>query len=75
MHRPECLDRTAACVTGQLARPPQTTLFTLQFGLYLKGFHVDENAQPARKSALVQAMLTAITASAEAAFTPRFNMH
>jgi hypothetical protein len=53
MHRPECLDGTAAHVTGQLERPPQTALFTLQFGLYSKGLHVNKDAQPARKSALI----------------------
>ncbi len=36
--------------------------------LYSKSFHVDEDAQPARKSALIQAMLTAVTAPAEPAF-------
>jgi len=29
-------------VAGQLERPPQAALLTLQFGLYLKGFGVDE---------------------------------
>ncbi len=44
MHRPERLDGTAARAAGQLERPPQTALLTLQFGLYLKGFRVDEDA-------------------------------
>ncbi|GEC54768.1 hypothetical protein BEL01nite_38110 [Bradyrhizobium elkanii] len=50
-------------------------LLTLQFGLYLKGFHIDEDAQPARKSALIQTVLTAVTASAEATLTPRLDVH
>jgi hypothetical protein len=44
MHRPERLDGTAARVAGQLERPPQTALLTLQFGLDSKGFSVDEDA-------------------------------
>ncbi|OIM91668.1 hypothetical protein BLN97_26220 [Bradyrhizobium elkanii] len=75
MHRPERLDGTAARVAGQLERPLQTMLLTLQFGLYLKGFHIDEDAQPARKSALIQTVLTAVTASAEATLTPRLDVH
>nr|WP_316235475.1 hypothetical protein [Bradyrhizobium sp. SZCCHNR1085] len=75
MHRPEGLDGTAARAGGQLERTPQTALLTLQFGLYSKGFRIDEDAQPARKSALIQAMLTAISALAEAASTPRLDVH
>lgn len=69
------MHRSAARVAGQLERPPKKGLFALQFGLYLKGFDVDEDAQPVRKSGLVQEMLMAITASAEAALRPCLDVH